>query len=95
MFVIDIVLTLHQLLVMGPGVKPGSVCQDVVSNVDFAPTWLEFAGLRIPNYMQGDSFLRSLKGESYQSEDAVAYHRYFMHRDVIHNAFVSLFLPTA
>ena len=73
----------------GPGIRPGSVCRDVVSNVDFAPTWLEYAGLKVPTYMQGDSFLRSLKGEIYQSDDAVAYHRYWMHADAIHNAFVS------
>lgn len=74
---------------MGPGIKPGSVSQDLISNVDFAPTWLEYAGLRIPNYMQGDSFLRSLKGKTYQSEDSVVYHRYWMHVDAIHNAYVS------
>lgn len=58
-------------------VKPGSVCSDIVSNVDFAPTWLEAASLRIPTYMQGDSFLSSLRGIPRPAEDdSVAYHRY-------------------
>ena len=77
-------------LIKAPGlIDPGSVCNDIVSNVDFAPTWLEYAGLRIPSYMQGDSFLTSLKGENTGKEDAVAYHRYWMHGDDFHNAYVS------
>lgn len=78
------------LMVRCPGlIKPGTVCNDIVSNVDFAPTWLEYAGLRKPTYMQGDSFLPSLKGEDYQSPDQVAYHRYWMHAEEFHNAYVS------
>ena len=76
-------------LIKAPGIKPGSICNDIISNVDFAPTWLEFAGLRAPSYMQGDSFLSSCKGTAVaQSEDAVAYHRYWMHGELIHNAYV-------
>ncbi|KAL8634327.1 MAG: hypothetical protein Q9228_008079, partial [Teloschistes exilis] len=74
-------------LISGPGIKPESTCDDIISNVDFAPTWLEVAGLRIPNYMQGDSFLASLRGTAKQSEDGVAYHRYWMHAEKIHNAY--------
>jgi len=77
-------------LIKGPGIKPGSICDDIVSNVDFAPTWLDFAGLKMPNYMQGDSFLGSLKGSTgKQPDDAVAYHRYWMHGEDFHNAYVS------
>ncbi|GAA5843772.1 hypothetical protein JCM11251_006803 [Rhodosporidiobolus azoricus] len=69
-------------------IAPGSVCPDIVSNVDFAPTWLEAAGVRIPSYMQGDSFLASLKGVPRPNDDkTVAYHRYWMHNDSIHNAY--------
>ncbi|GJN91927.1 hypothetical protein Rhopal_004952-T1 [Rhodotorula paludigena] len=69
-------------------IAPGSVCGDIVSNVDFAPTWLEAAGVRIPTYMQGDSFLSSLKGVPRPEDDqTVAYHRYWMHNDSIHNAY--------
>ncbi|GAA6045541.1 hypothetical protein NBRC10513_007901 [Rhodotorula toruloides] len=69
-------------------IKPGSVSKDIISNVDFAATWLEAAGLRIPNYMQGDSFLSSLKGVPRPADDkTVAYHRYWQHADPIHNAY--------
>jgi len=74
-------------LIKGPGIKPGTVSKDIISNVDFAPMWLDFAGVDKPSYMQGESFLRSLSGEKYQDEDAVAYHRYWMHRDAIHEAY--------
>lgn len=77
-------------LIKGPGVKPGSINTDIISNVDFAPTWCEFAKVKQPSYMQGESFLQSCLGKSQpQSPDAVAYHRYWMHRDLIHNAYVS------
>ena len=77
-------------LIKGPGIKPGSICNDIISNVDFAPTWLDFAGLRIPTYMQGESFLSRLQGKAEpQSEWAVAYHRYWMHKEDIHNSYVS------
>jgi arylsulfatase A-like enzyme len=78
------------LMIRCPGlIKPGTVSNDIISNVDFAPTWLEYAGLRIPTFMQGESFLSSLSGASTQSEDQVAYHRYWMHADNNHNAYVS------
>ena len=63
---------------------------DIVSNVDFAPTWLELAGLAKPPHMQGESFLPVLQGRSQpQSPDAVAYHRYWMHRERTENCYVS------
>src|SRR6202023_2037220 len=46
------------LLVRWPGVvKPGSVSQDLVSNLDFAGTLLEAAGLSIPADIQGASLV--------------------------------------
>ncbi len=52
------------LLIRFPGrVKPGSVNKDLVSNVDFAPTFLDVAGAPIPPDMQGRSFKPLLFGE--------------------------------
>jgi arylsulfatase A-like enzyme len=39
------------------GTMPGTVNDDLVSFVDFAPTVLNLAGIRIPDHMQGISFL--------------------------------------
>lgn len=45
-------------------VKPGTVDTHLCSNVDFAPTLLEFAGTPVPAAMQGRSLWPLLRGES-------------------------------
>ncbi|KAI8943857.1 hypothetical protein NX059_001829 [Plenodomus lindquistii] len=76
------------LLIRWPSkISPGSVCDDIVCNVDFAATWLDCAGLRIPSYMQGVSFLQLLQGRTPQDWQQIAYHRYWMHNDAIHHAY--------
>jgi arylsulfatase A-like enzyme len=68
-------------------IQAGSVCNDIITNVDFAPTFLDFAALRQPTFMQGVSFRPLLKGSTPADWQQVAYHRYWMHRDVIHEAY--------
>lgn len=70
-------------------IAPASVCNDIICNVDFAPTFLDLAGISMPNYMQGKSFLPQLQGKPQTGPDweNVAYHRYWMHNDVIHQAY--------
>ncbi|KAH6613048.1 alkaline-phosphatase-like protein [Boeremia exigua] len=76
------------LLVRWPReIQPKSVCNDIVCNVDFAPLFLDCAGLKIPSYMQGVSFRKLLRGEKPEDWQQIAYHRYWMHNDVIHNAY--------
>ena len=65
-------------------IKAGSVCNDIISNVDFAPTWLDLAGYLKPSYMQGRSFRTLLRGETPSDWQKVAYHRYWMHNDSPH-----------
>ncbi|MBN1126597.1 MAG: sulfatase [Sedimentisphaerales bacterium] len=46
------------LLVRYPGyLKAGSVCDDLVSTIDFGPTSMYLAGISIPTHMQGQSFV--------------------------------------
>jgi len=53
------------LVMCWPGViEPGGVYDDLVSVVDFAPTWLELAGIDKPADMQGDSLLDIIKDPS-------------------------------
>lgn len=76
------------LLARYPGmIKEGSIIKDIVQNVDFAATMLDIAGLQVPSYMQGRSFRKVLQGETPEDWDQLAYHRYWMHRDPIHNAY--------
>ncbi|PRD56095.1 sulfatase family protein [Sphingobacterium gobiense] len=62
-----------------PGVvKPGSELQDLVLNIDWAPTVLDLAGAAIPDDIQGNSFLPLLinNQDSVQWRDAGYYHYY-------------------
>lgn len=63
------------------------VCNDIICNVDFAPTFLDYAGLATPSYMQGRSFRPLLNAVTPADWPDVAYHRYWMHRDSFHNAY--------
>ena len=50
------------LLVWAPGmIKPKSVIEQVIMNVDLAPTFMELAGIKAPAEMQGNSFVNILK----------------------------------
>jgi arylsulfatase A-like enzyme len=64
-----------------PGEIPAdSFVEDLVANVDFAPTILDYAGVDIPDRMHGRSVRENLAGDpDAESRDAV-YYRYWMHR---------------
>jgi len=62
-------------------VSTGSVNDDMVLNVDFAPTFLEYAGIQVPNEVQGCSILPLLQGQTPANWRTAMYYRYFMHCD--------------
>lgn len=66
------------LLVRWPGkTNPGSTCDEMVQNLDFAETFLEAAGVPVPNDMQGESLVPLLEGDMARwTRDAVYYHYY-------------------
>ena len=59
------------------GVRPGSVQTAMGINVDFAPTFMELAGLPVPADMQGRSLLPLLKGERPGDWRTSWYYRYY------------------
>jgi arylsulfatase A-like enzyme len=66
------------LLIRWPGVaKPGAASSNLVSNVDFAETFIEAAGLPIPAEMQGRSLIPILKGETPRDWRTSFYYQYF------------------
>jgi len=66
------------LLVRWPGVvRPGSVNRDLVSNLDFAETFLDAAGVTIPAEMQGRSLLPVLRGATPDDWRTAFYYHYY------------------
>ncbi len=66
------------LLVRWPGVtKPGTVSRDIVSNLDFAETFLDAAGLPVPAEMQGRSFRPILAGRRPADWRTSFYYQYY------------------
>ena len=68
------------LLVRWPGVvKAGSVNHDMVSNLDFAETLLDAAGVAVPPEMQGRSMVSLLAGQTPADWRKAFYYHYYEH----------------
>ncbi|MEO0444583.1 MAG: sulfatase [Verrucomicrobiota bacterium] len=66
------------LLISWPGtIQPGSVNHDLVSNLDFAQTFLEIAGAGMPDDMQGASLVPLLKGSTPPDWRKSHYYHYY------------------
>lgn len=58
-------------------VAPGQKCDALIQNIDYAPTFLEIAGLPIPDDLDGVSLLPLLEGKTPDDwRDALYYHYY-------------------
>ena len=70
------------LLVRWPGVtKAGSVNGDIVSNLDFAQTFLDAAGIDQPTDMQGASLVPFLQGNTPSNWRTEHYYHYYAYPD--------------
>jgi arylsulfatase A-like enzyme len=66
------------LLVRWPAtVRAGSTSEAIALNVDFAPTFLEAAGVQVPAAMQGRSLLPVLRGATPGDWRTAMYYRYY------------------
>ncbi len=83
------------LLVRAPGLATaGAVSDRMVLNVDFAPTFLDLAGLPVPAGMQGQSLKPLLAGSPADTWRSSFYYRYY-HDPGDHNTRAHLGLRTA
>ncbi|MBN2853131.1 MAG: sulfatase [Clostridia bacterium] len=60
-------------------IRPGSINDNMVLNLDFAQTLLDIAGIKQPKEMQGISFMNQLKGDHEAEVRKDMYYRYWMH----------------
>jgi len=58
-------------------IKPGVELDDMILNVDFAPTLMDYAGAKKSGAMQGASFRENLKGSTPEDWRTEMYYRYF------------------
>ena len=66
------------LLIRWPAtIKAGSVNTNIVANIDFAETFLQAAGVTIPDRMQGSSFLPLLHGATPPDWRTAFYYHYY------------------
>ncbi|WP_372772412.1 sulfatase [Mangrovibacterium sp.] len=64
-------------------IKPGSSIDLLINNTDFAPTLIEIAGSKTPDYMQGHSFINTIEGKPEKKWRTGLYYRYWMH--IVHH----------
>ncbi|MFC2099144.1 sulfatase/phosphatase domain-containing protein, partial [Bacteroidota bacterium] len=66
------------LLIRWPGkIKAGSVNEDIVSNLDFAETFLDIAGVAVPEDMQGRSIVPVFQGNTPEDWRKSFYYQYY------------------
>jgi arylsulfatase A-like enzyme len=66
-------------------IEPGRVETRMVSNVDFAETFLEAAGAPVPGDMQGRSLIPLLRGESPDDWRTSFYYHYYEGAERVHH----------
>lgn len=59
-------------------IQPGTIIKDIITNIDFAETFLDFANIEIPDDMQGYSFRPILDGNAPDDWQDAVYYRYWM-----------------
>jgi arylsulfatase A-like enzyme len=66
-------------------IRPRSVNDDIVLNIDFAPMFLDYAGAKAPAEMQGRGFRANLEGRTPANWRQSMYYRYWMHNSNDHH----------
>jgi len=83
------------LLRYPPLVKPGTKVDELVLNIDMAPTFLELAGIQPPKAMQGASWLPLFRGKRKDWRDAFLFEYFFEPNLPATPAMLAVRTPTA
>ena len=75
------------------GVQAGQINEDIITNVDFAPMFLDMIGISAPESFQGRSFRPLLEGDTPADWPQSMYYRYWMHK-AHHNVYAHYGLRT-
>jgi arylsulfatase A-like enzyme len=84
-FMYEPCLTTPLIVRYPPLTKAGAVNDNMVLNIDHAPTLLQLAGAEHPTDMQGRSYAPILRGQTPADWRTSMYYRYWMHLDGSHN----------
>ena len=82
-------LQMPMLMRWPAAIEAGTRCEAIITNVDFAATFLEICDIPANDALptsQGRSFLPLLRGEQVEDWPDAAYYRYWEHDDPIHAA---------
>ncbi len=60
-------------------IQGGKRIDDIILNIDFAALLADYAGIKKPDYIQGESFRENLKGNTPSSWRKQLYYRYWLH----------------
>jgi len=61
------------------GIAPGRLCEEMALNIDLAPTFLDYAGVAIPEEIQGESLRPVLSGQPPTHWRQSFYYHYYEH----------------
>lgn len=68
-------------LIRWPGkIKPATVTNTMAQNIDFAPTFLDMAGVKIPEWMQGISLLPLVTGKQKEFNRSALYYHFYEYK---------------
>lgn len=74
------------LIVRGPGITPGTQVSQMTANIDLAPTIAEIAGVSIPEFVDGRSFLPCLEGKEVLWRDGLMIEFGYIDEEAINEA---------
>lgn len=66
-------------------IQPGQVSDEMVMNLDFSATFLDYAGVNIPEEMQGRSLRKVVQGQTPDDWRESIYYHYYEHPHGWHN----------